>query len=348
MQSLYQDYVDALISEISNARPRGRISTIYIGGGTPTALSAEQLSSVLRAITGHFDAAPDAEVTFEANPGTVDLTKLQALRSAGFNRISLGIQSLDDDLLKRIGRIHSSEDAVEAYRAARRAGFDNAGLDLIHALPGQSVADWRKTLDRVVELHPEHASLYELSIEEGTVFARQCAQGKLDLPDEDEKLEMYEAAIEVLTRAGYEHYEISNFALPGFRSRHNQVYWRNDSYFGFGAGAVRYLDGKRCSLTTSVEDYIAHIKRGEDPAVSCEELTGRALMGETVMLALRTSDGVDTSLFESRFGVPFEEAYAKVLPALLDSGLAALEQGRLRLTHRGLLLGDEVSAEFLE
>jgi oxygen-independent coproporphyrinogen-3 oxidase len=288
-----------------------------------------------------------AEITLEANPGTIDLAKAAALRGARFNRISLGVQSLDDRRLRKIGRIHTSQEALDAYQAVRQAGFANVSIDLIFALPTQTLAEWQNTLNRAVQLNPEHASLYELSIEEGAKFAEAYKAGLLIMPDEDTRLEMYESAIAALTGEGYEHYEVSNFAKPGFRSRHNQVYWKNESYFGFGAGAVRYLDGVRCTMTTSVEDYISRIQQGLDPADSCEELTGSALMGETIMLGLRTSDGVDLRAFEERFSTSLIEAYDEVLPVLYNDRLIDLTDTHLRLTHKGLLMADRVAAEFI-
>jgi len=346
-ESLHQQYVSALIEEIALAESLSPVATIYFGGGTPTTLSAEQLTSILSAIFESFDVEGTAEITLEANPGTIDLAKAAALRGARFNRISLGVQSLDDRRLRKIGRIHTSQEALDAYQAVRQAGFANVSIDLIFALPTQTLAEWQNTLNRAVQLNPEHASLYELSIEEGAKFAEAYKAGLLIMPDEDTRLEMYESAIAALTGAGYEHYEVSNFAKPGFRSRHNQVYWKNESYFGFGAGAVRYLDGVRCTMTTSVEDYISRIQQGLDPADSCEELTGSALMGETIMLGLRTSDGVDLRAFEERFSTSLIEAYDEVLPVLYNDRLIDLTDTHLRLTHKGLLMADRVAAEFI-
>jgi oxygen-independent coproporphyrinogen-3 oxidase len=393
LEALWPDYVEALISEISRARPRGPVETIYFGGGTPSILPAYQLLAVLSAITERFEVEPDAEITLEANPGTADLPKLRSLRNAGapaevrpssengdpalssplcgggdkpgikstlkapgslgnekqgFNRLSLGVQSFDDEMLKRIGRIHSAEEALAAYRMAREAGFDNISIDLIYGLPNQTLKDWQRELEHLLELRPEHVSIYELSIEEGTPFARKQEAGELELPDEETRLEMYEAAIGSLALAGYEHYEISNFARPGFRSRHNQVYWRNESYHGFGAGAARYLDGVRCSLTKSIQHYISCARLKIDPIESCERLTGRGLMGETIMLGLRSSDGIDLGEFRERFGVSLMEAYGDAIERLQGDGLVELNEERLRLTHKGLLVANRVVVEFVE
>jgi oxygen-independent coproporphyrinogen-3 oxidase len=347
LNELHDRYVEALKKEISRARPEAPITTIYFGGGTPTLLSERQLMEILRAIQSRFEVTPDTEITLEANPGTVDLPKLQALRLAGFNRLSLGVQSFDPTLLSRLGRIHTVKEALEAYQSARNAGFSNIGLDLMYALPGQSLLAWQRTLEQAIRLNPEHISLYELSIEEGTKLAADCQAGKLELPSEDLQIEMYEAAISTLTASGYEHYEISNFARPGFRSRHNQVYWRNDSYFGFGAGAARYLGGARAKLTDSVERYIELVEKGHDPAISSETLTGRALMGETIMLGLRLREGVDLVAFRQRFGEDLSVVYGEQIAALKASGLVEIADHHLRLTHQGLLLANRVMGEFL-
>lgn len=344
---LHDRYVEALKKEISRAVPEAPITTIYFGGGTPTVLAENQLGEILQAICSCFDVTPDAEITLEANPGTVDRAKLQALCLAGFNRLSLGVQSFDHTLLARLGRIHSAKEALEAFHSARAAGFANIGLDLMYALPGQSLLAWQRTLDQAIRLNPEHISLYELSIEEGTKLAEDCQAGKLELPSEDLQIQMYEAAIAVLTSAGYEHYEISNFARPGFRSRHNQVYWRNDSYFGFGAGAARYLGGVRAKLTESVERYIDMINQAQDPVESTETLTGRALMGETIMLGLRLREGVDLTAFQQRFGEDLSATYREKIAVLKESGLLEIADNHLRLTHQGLLLSNRVMGEFL-
>lgn len=348
MAELHPAYINALVKEISSARPDRPISSVYFGGGTPTILRTGQLTTILDAIRTRFAVETDAEITLEANPGTLDPEKLQALRRAGFNRISLGVQSFEDEFLHTMGRIHTAQQALDAYTWVREAGFDNIGIDLIYALPGQSRMDWQRALDRAVLLGPEHISLYELSIEAGTVYAERLALGSITLPSEDDQLEMYEAAIRTLSAAGYERYEVSNFARPGFRSRHNQVYWRNESYYGFGAGAVRYLDGHRCTLVKTVPDYIKRIEQGHDTAESCEELTGRALMGETIMLALRTIDGIDLGAFEQRFGVSLLSTYEGILRELKDEGMVELTDTHLKLTYAGMLLADRIAQEFLE
>jgi len=347
---LFSDYVDALVMEIervSSHMEPAELDTVYFGGGTPTILPPADLSWILFTISDNIGIAPGAEVTTEANPGTVDQEKLSELRRAGFNRVSLGVQSFDDSFLARIGRAHSISQALDAYSAIRRAGFANVGIDLMFALPGQTVDIWECTLAAAVGLGPEHISLYELSIEEGTRFAELCAEGVLELPDEDEQIVMYELAIEKLTAGGYEHYEVSNFARPGFRSRHNQVYWRNDPYYGFGAGATGYVDGDRSRRIAAPSDYIRAISSGSDAIEFTEHLTGRAYLSETIIQGLRMLEGIDLNEFERRTGVDITKEFATQVNGLRDRGLIEIAGSRIRVTHTGLLLLNDVSREFL-
>ncbi len=350
LESLYEDYVKALISEI-NRTARGSeedLQTVYFGGGTPTVLPDDDLIRLLNTLRERFGVAKSAEVTIEANPGTVSLRGLKMLRNAGFNRISLGIQSFDDDFLRRIGRTHSRQQAIAAYNYAREAGFDNTGVDLIFALPGQTVSHWASTLDGVMEqgLRPEHVSLYELSIEEGTRFAELCATGKLPEVDEELRLEMYECAIERLTRAGYEHYEVSNFALPGFRSRHNMTYWRNEPYYGFGAGATSYMDGTRSRRVSEPREYIEAVGSGVDLMEFSETLSPIARLGETIIQGLRMLQGVDLDYVKTQTGLDPRLVYQTEIESLLSRGLIEVTNDRLRVTHAGLLLLNDVSQEF--
>ena len=349
LDALFDDYVRALILEIDRTRADdgADLDSVYFGGGTPTVLSAAALISVLRALDSRFVVAPDCEVTIEANPGTVGESRLAELRGAGFTRISLGVQSFDDGFLTRLGRAHNARDAIDAYEGARAAGFANVGIDLIFALPGQTASHWETTLDAALGLSPEHISLYELTIEQGTRFARMCAEGLLELPDEDAMLEMYETAIENLTSAGYEHYEVSNFARPGFRSRHNQVYWRNEPFYGFGAGATSYVRGVRAHRISDPRAYIEAIFSGSDAVDSSEELSRRARLAETVILGLRMLEGVDLDRVEAGTGVEAGSEFADEIADLTERGLVEVVGRRLRVTHQGLLLLNDVSQAFV-
>lgn len=350
MDSLFAEYTQALITEIENAAdpdaPQTRLETVYFGGGTPTMLPADHLIDIFSAIRQTFGISENAEITIEANPGTVDIAKLNALKEAGFNRMSIGVQSLDDEFLTRIGRAHTSRQAIEAYDSARQAGFSNIGIDLMFALPGQTIEHWANTLDSAISLAGEHISLYELSIEEGTRFAEMCAAGKLELPDEDVQIEMYELAISELTSAGYEHYEVSNFARPGFRSRHNQVYWLNRPYYGFGAGATSYVGGVRAIRLGDPAKYIESICSEEGPIESSEQLTGHALLGETMIQGLRMVEGVDVDRIDAEYDADIALEFEEEICSLKGRGLLEESGGRIRVTHKGLLLLNDVSLEF--
>jgi len=348
MDELFGPYADAIIREITSAEPGDvPLDTVYFGGGTPTALPPAALSRILVAFEAHFGFSDNPEVTIEANPGTVDELALLEIRRAGFNRLSIGVQSFDDVVLSRIGRIHSSDDAREAFNMGRQAGFENISIDLMYALPGQTLSEWQHTLEAALSLGPEHISLYELTVEEGTVFGNLKKKCLIRLPDEDLQIDMYMLAIKMLTSAGYEHYEISNFALPGRRSRHNMAYWRNEPYYGFGAGASGYLAGIRYTNIKAPAAYIESLRLGKSVVDTSEALSGRQEMGETVMLGLRMLDGMDLNAFASRFGISLKDAYPTELAELEEKGLVELTESTLRLTPAGLLIANDVAAEFL-
>lgn len=347
-ENLFKDYVTALILEINRAEPvEAELDSVYFGGGTPTILHPDALASILDAINSRFGISGSAEVTVEANPGTVDASSISELCKAGFNRLSIGVQSFNDDILERIGRIHTTSEARSAIMQGRDAGFSNISIDLMYALPDQTIEDWQNTLDAALEISPEHISLYELTVEEGTVFGNLRRKCQINLPDEDLQMEMYTLAINSLTNAGYEHYEVSNFAKPGYRSRHNQVYWRNEPYFGFGAGASGYIGGTRYTNISSPDFYIERLLAGESVVESSETVTGRQSMGETVMLGLRMLDGLDLDAFEERYGVSLFDVYRKEVTEFTTKGLLEVADSRLRLTSKGLFLANTVAASFL-
>jgi oxygen-independent coproporphyrinogen-3 oxidase len=266
----------------------------------------------------------------------------------GFNRISLGVQSFHDHHLKAIGRIHSADQAVEAVRAARRAGFRRLNVDLIFCLPGQTLEEWESDLECALALEPEHVSLYNLTIEEKTEFGRRHRMGLLALPDEDLSADMYEHAIERCARAGIEQYEISNFAYPGEECRHNQIYWRQEPFIGFGISAASYLNGTRWTHTGSMQRYLATAAREGGPERATEEhLPPREACGETIMLGLRTREGIDLPAACARHGLDPEFTYGPTVRELIEDGLLLQEGARLRLTHRGDMLANAVCARFL-
>jgi oxygen-independent coproporphyrinogen-3 oxidase len=348
-------YTGLLLREMSRAAagspPGGRIDSVYFGGGTPSLMEPGQIAALLGQVQALFNPAPDAEVTLEANPGTVDREKLEGFRQAGVTRLSLGVQSFDDGMLSSLGRIHSAQQAREAFQAARHAGFDNIGIDLIHALPGQTLVMWQTELQQALSLSPDHISVYGLTVEEDTPFAAlHPGQSRL-LPDEDLAAEMFETADDILTGAGYEHYEIANYALSGCRSRHNSGYWRRDGYLGLGAGAHSFLldsgHGVRFSNPVDLEAYAQAVKSGCRPHTDITRLSRDDAMAEFIFLGLRMSDGVRFSSFEQEFGVGFQDAYRYNISALLSQGLLQEDNAAIRLTRRGMLLSNLVFRQFL-
>lgn len=352
-----QRYVQALTQEIRRSAPlaegegqgeRFPIDTIFFGGGTPTAIPATDEAALLRAIFDTHSVTTDAEITTEANPGTMDTAHLEVLRAAGFNRISFGVQSFDADLLKTLDRIHSADEAKSAVRAARAAGFDNVSVDLMFALPRQTLTQWRDTLDQAMALETEHISLYSLIVEPGTGFYTLHQKGRLPLPDEDTAAEMFQMAIDAAHSAGMSQYEISNFARPGRECRHNLHYWRNEPYHGFGCGAVDYLNGARRMNVKSPTKYAQCIETHGDLTESCETLTREETMAETMMLGLRlTQEGVDCAHFARRFGADPRALYAPEIEKFTRRGLLELSGDSLRLTPQGVFLANEVMMEFV-
>ncbi|MCS6776972.1 MAG: radical SAM family heme chaperone HemW [Chloroherpetonaceae bacterium] len=348
---IVQATVDAICEDVARA---GRelagercVATLFFGGGTPTFLSGAQLVRLLGAIRDSFPVLPDAEISSEANPGSADVEKFGAMRAAGFNRLSIGVQAFDDALLVALDRFHTAGEAAAAVRMAREAGFTNVNLDLMFRLPGQTRGLWRDSLARAVDLGTEHLSLYALTLEPGTRFERRYRGGKLVLPDEDTEVAMYCEAIDVLRGAGYVHYEVSNFARPGFECRHNLTYWRNEEYLGFGPGAVSYLGGRRWKRERLPGRYVAKVRAGADLTVEEERLDARAALGETILLGLRLRAGVDVEALRRRFGVDVGAVYGDVIRRLQVEGLLEPDPGRLRLTERGLLLADSVALHFV-
>lgn len=349
------DYVAGLLREMElRARTLGcEVSavTLYFGGGTPSLLEPPLASRIIETAARLFHLAADAEITLECNPGTVTRQRLSGFRSAGVNRLSLGIQSFDDALLLRLGRVHSAEEAREAFAAAREAGFRNVGIDLIHSLPGQTVPLWERELGQACDLEPEHLSIYGLTVEEGTPFALLEQEGRLSLPDEDESAEMYEKSAEILSGRGYDHYEIANFARPGFRSRHNSGYWERRPYLGFGAGAHSLLPGEgygvRCSNADGPREYLSSLARECLPVAGARTLSREEARAERLFLGLRLAEGVNLDRFRTEFGVTFEELYGAACSDLFGAGLLEIRDGFLRLPPRARILSNQVFLRFI-
>lgn len=322
------------------------LRTIYLGGGTPSILTPETVAKIIDSIKSFFRPAEGLEATLEANPDTVDLQKLAAFRKAGATRLSIGFQALDDRHLVLLGRPHTAEAALDAFRLAREAGFVNVGVDLMFAIPGQTLAGWEATLKRVSVLRPEHISLYGLTIEEGTPFHGRYGKGREGLPSEETEARMYIMAREALTGAGYSHYEVSNFALPGFESRHNSRYWKGADYLGIGPSAHSYLSrpgwGRRWWNIAAPYEYMERVEKGESPKEAGEVLTREEAMAESVMLGLRmVEEGVNGTLFAERFGLPPEDAFSG-WDELASEGLVTRRGQDFKLTEKGLLFLNEI------
>jgi len=336
-------YVRALKAELTQRASGEKISSIYFGGGTPSLLSVEQLGDILSAIKSLFAVDNAAEITIEANPGTVDKSYLTAIRKLGVNRLSLGVQSLNDDELKLLGRIHTADEARQAVQFARSAGFDNLNLDLIYGLPGQTLSGWQRSLEEAIGLHPEHLSLYGLTLEEETPLWRAIEEKALPAIDPDLSAEQYELAEDLLAASGYRHYEISNWAKPGYECRHNLVYWQNLPYIGVGVAAHSCLNGHRLANTGDIDSYLAD-SAGKLPFLPemDEEIDAELELAETVILGLRLDDGVSVANIQDRYAIDVLSYYHKQIGEMTDAGLLESDGERLKLTRRGRLLSNEV------
>ncbi len=344
------EYPELIMSELQlHASGEQSIASVYFGGGTPSLLQPLQLARLLDEIAKLADLSIDAEITLETNPGTVDHISLKAFRDAGINRISLGIQSFDDQFLQCLGRIHSVQQSRQAFSDAREAGFNNISIDLIHSLPNQSLNQWRSELQHAIKLSPEHISIYGLTVEEDTPFAHMYPLNSPDL-DHDLSADMFELADELLTSSGFEHYEIANYARPGFRSQHNSGYWRRDGYLGLGVAAHSFLRkgyGIRFSNPDNFEDYRQAVRSGQLKLIGELELTQNDAMEEYMFLGLRLSNGVNRHDFAREFGRSLESVYGYVAADLARLGLLVQNESKLTLTKRGMLLSNKAFASFL-
>ena len=338
-------YVDSLIRHLKEAAPqmeRETVDTVYFGGGTPSYLGEKRLCRLLREIKKRYRVASDAEITLEANPDSAgEVRALKRLRRAGFNRISLGVQSTDDAMLKRIGRVHDYAQVIAAVEAARKAKIGNLSIDLIYGLPEQDLEKWQETLKAAVELKPQHISCYALKVEEGTPLWRE--KDTMMAADDDQQAEMYLWAVEFLRERGYEQYEISNFALPGYESRHNLKYWRLEPYAGFGPGAHSDLGGVRFAYEKDLDGYLA----GELRLSQREEILPRERCMEYIMLSLRTAQGMEKQRFENEYRLPFARLEEK-FTVYERHGLAVRTEGGWRLTPQGFLVSNSIIIELQE
>ena len=338
-------YLEHLLQEFHSYDIQ-KLRTLYIGGGTPTALSAPQLETLLDGLTKNLDLSVLEELTIEANPGDLDADKIAVLKNSAVNRVSLGVQTFDDKMLKKIGRSHLEKDIYENIDRLKLAGFDNISIDLIYALPGQTMDQVKDNVEKAITLDIPHMSLYSLILENHTVFMNRMRRGKLPLPKEELEAEMFEYIIEELERSGFEHYEISNFSKPGFESRHNLMYWDNAEYYGIGAGASGYVNGVRYKNHGPIRHYLSAVEAG-NARVTEEHLSQREQMEEEMFLGLRKKSGVSITRFEEKFGTSFEDLYGQVVRNLCHQGLLQVEGQQIRMTKKGLFLGDTVVEQFI-
>ena len=338
-------YLEHLIEEYDSYDIKN-LRTLYIGGGTPTALSAPQLAFLLEKLTDKLDLSYLEELTIEANPGDLDEEKIAVLKDSPVNRVSLGVQTFNDRMLKQIGRSHLEKDIYENIANLKKAGFDNISIDLIYALPKQTMEDVKINVAKAIALDIPHMSLYSLILENHTVFMNRMRRGKLPLPKEDLEAEMFDYIISELEKAGFDHYEISNFSKPGFESRHNLMYWDNAEYYGIGAGASGYVDGVRYKNHGPIRHYLQAVEAG-NARVQEEVLTLKEKMEEEMFLGLRKKSGVSKKRFEEKFGLSFEDQYGAVVSELTEQGLLVPDRDIVRMTKQGLFLGDTVAEKFI-
>ncbi len=338
-------YIYALLREMkaASAIEKRPVDTIFIGGGTPSVPECDIMEKLLQGIGENFQLAADAEVTIEANPGTLTPEKLALYRRYGINRISIGLQSPKDQELQALGRIHNYQQFLESYHMAREAGFSNMNIDLMFAIPGQSYEGWIQNLRTVAKLGPEHISAYSLIIEEGTPFSTR----KLDLPDEDTEYRMYEDVAKVLGEYGYHQYEISNYAKNGRNCRHNEGYWERKDDLGLGIGAASLIGGERFTNTSDMSEYLENSGNLEEIRTDRETLTREDEMGEFMFLGLRMTKGVSKNDFQEYFGTPIEKIYGEVLEKYKKQGLLLEEDGRIFLSRAGIHVSNAVMADFL-
>ena len=348
-----EEYVQALIEEIRYYKEfvkKYEVSTVFWGGGTPSLLTGEQMKALMEALGQTFFIRQNAEITMEANPGTVTVEKLLACQKAGINRISFGLQSVNNEELKMLGRIHTYEEFLESYEAARKAGFQNINVDLISAIPKQTVSSWEQTLQTIISLQPEHISAYSLIVEEGTTFAKLYGEGcKLEhlLPTEEDERRMYERTEELLREAGYHRYEISNYAKEGYECQHNLGYWERKEYLGLGLGASSLIEETRFHNTDEMEEYLRDASNPILLRREQEKLDRQEQMEEFVFLGLRKIRGIQEEKFAEMFGEDIWDCYGKNLERVIKEGLLEREEGVLRLTRKGIDVSNYVFYEIL-
>lgn len=346
--SLMDSYLEAVCAHIKEAgalAPGYQVNTVYFGGGTPSYFGADAIAIIMTTIRRNFDVANDAEITFECNPDSVTDKLLRRMRAEGFNRVSMGVQCDNDEILKKLGRPHDYKQAVHAFQRIRAAGFRNVSLDLMYGLPGQTLQEWKETLENVLLMKPEHMSCYGLKVEEGTPLYEY--RDFANLPDDDTQADMYLAACEILRSRGYRQYEISNFARKGLYSRHNMKYWTGGEYLGFGPSASSDFAGKRFTLARDLQTYIRGIQTGGNIMEDVQEIPVRERAGEYLMLRLRTNLGISAEEYEKQYMLPFEPLEEILMQKRAQRLAGRTEAGRWALTPEGYLVSNDIISDLL-
>ena len=345
MDGMFEDYVSRLCREMGEAAPSFQgigVKSVFFGGGTPSILPPALMGRIMDKIMSAYDVNSDAEISMEANPGTLDAAKLREYKSMYFNRLSMGLQAWQDRLLERLGRIHRGGEFEDNFLQARDAGFKNINVDLMFSLPGQTLDDWQETLEKVIRLDPEHISAYSLIIEEGTPFFDMYEKGQITETDENTDRRMYYLAKEMLSDKGFRQYEISNFAKEGFECRHNITYWRTEEYRGFGLGAHSYVDGTRFHNSADMKEYMAGGGR-----LDMEKLTPEEMQEEFMFMGLRMNEGISREEFLKRFKTDITSVYGQEISELISEGLLTENKGRISLTDRGIDVSNQVFEKFI-
>ena len=343
---LREEYVDALIKEIRDKCTKYLIKTIFIGGGTPSYLGENELEKLLKTVS-ELNLSKNIEYSMECNPGTVNEEKLKIMKKYGVNRISFGLQSCNDELLKNIGRIHTFKEFLENYKLARKIGFDNINIDLMYGLPNLTIEVWKDTLEEICKLKPEHISAYSLIIEEGTVFYNLYEKDKLKLPSEDDERIMDKITKDILINNGYHQYEISNFSLKNRECEHNKVYWSLDEYIGVGSASSSYINGYRLTNESSIGEYIRRVKSNEDTVVDKYKNLREDEIEEFIFMGLRMLSGIDLLKFNRKFGADIYSIYKNVIEKNIDDGLLIINKDRMYLTTKGVELSNRVMSDFI-
>jgi oxygen-independent coproporphyrinogen-3 oxidase len=341
-EALAVDYINAVLKELELRRDSGEVlKTVYIGGGTPTTIPTPALIRLLKTIRDVFGIAPDAELTIEANPGTVTREMLSTLSKSGITRLSMGVQSFNDEELKLLGRIHDFSEALKSIAAARQAGITNLSIDLIYGIPGQTLQSWTQTVSTAIEISPQHISSYELTPEKDTPLHRLISTGKLEKPDEDTIIGMYSRAIDRFGEAGYDQYEISNFAKPGFQCIHNLNYWNRGQSLGIGAGAHSFIGDKRIRNTGDIRTYMERVSQGDLPEAEVLEISCEVAIKESIFLGLRKTEGLDISEFREDLNIDI----LKISDRLIQEGLLTSDGTHVALTPKGIVVSNTVITE---